>query len=213
MLGIAPHASGSIDPCWQRRPVKPTTLQSTELRPLSLMSLSFSLRSQISQVKRPSHYVRLADAHPLAIPRLCRKKHTYRTITRDGYTCHNNNSDQHLQARRGKDKAWREASFNQNPTSLHLKPQRTNQRSRLKSETRDVPTTIGLLQWHSPKSYRTHRSGPGCVSDVNCLLFDSRVESRWLLSTAQQTRNLFNASQTEVTRWHPTLVLLLRLFY
>jgi hypothetical protein len=44
-------------------------------------------------------------------------------------------------------------------------------------------------------------------------LFDSYVESRWLLSTAQQTRSLFNASQTGVTRWHPTLVLLLRLFY
>jgi hypothetical protein len=76
-----------------------------------------------------------------------------------------------------------------------------------------VSTTMGLLQWHSPKSYRTHRSGPGCVSDVNSLLFDSHVELRWLLSTAQQTRNLFNASQTEVTRWHSTLVLLLRLFY
>jgi hypothetical protein len=165
-------------------------------------------------VKRHSPHVRLADApHPRAILRVCREKRAYRTTTRDGYTCQNNNSDQYLRARRGKDKAWREASFNQNSTSLRLKPQRTNQRSRLKSETWDVPTTVGLLQWHSSKSYRTHRSGPGCISDVNYLLFDSYVESRWLLSTAQQTRSLFNASQTGVTRWHPTLVLLLRLFY
>jgi hypothetical protein len=90
------------------------------------------------------------------------------------------------------------------PTSLHLRPQRTNQRSHLESETRDVRTTIALLQRHSQKRSRTYQSGPGCVSDVNSLLSDSHVESRWLLSTTQQTGILFNASQTEVTRRHLT---------
>lgn len=63
------------------------------------------------------------------------------------------------------------------------------------------------------KSYRTYRSGPGCVSDVNRLLFDDHVESRWLLSTTQQTCHIFNANQTEVTRRRLPLVRLLQLFY